>query len=1041
MTRRRPPGLYEELITRRLEAVLEEVRGEGWREEVGNLDAAEAPRVLARFVHDLVEPLLGSLSGEERTLRQVEIVNQLVETLRSAVDDSPVLDDDALAPPARQLLSLVDPSGHGVGEPSSLTRPSIPLASTHLLINGPRDRTVSSEIERELGSVDRVDLLVSFLKWSGWRLLRDPVRRFLERRPGGLRVLTTTYMGATDRKVLDDLVDCGAQVKISYDTRRTRLHAKAWFFHRDSGYSTALVGSSNLSAAALVDGLEWNVRLSQVETHQVLAQFQSAFEQYWEEGEFETYDPATDAERVDQALQSEQRTGADALALHIDVRPYPFQQEILDRLEAERRRGHTRNLVVAATGTGKTVVAALDYRRLRKQVGPLKLLFVAHRREILDQSLTMFRVVLKDNGFGEQLVAGRKPTEGRHVFASIQSLHETRLVDFDPSFYDVVIVNEFHHAAAPTYDRLLQHVRPRYLLGLTATPERADGEPITHWFEDRMAAELRLWHALDQQLLCPFQYFGIADGTDLRSTGWQAGRYVAADLDRVFTGNNARVRKILQAVVDTVENPREMRALGFCVSISHAEFMAREFERHGIPAAALTANSDEQTRTNVLGRLRRREINVVFAVDIFNEGVDAPEVDTVLFLRPTESATVFLQQLGRGLRLSEGKECLTAIDFVGHMHAKFRFDRRFRAILGGTRKQILREVQQGFPRLPPGCAIQLDREAQEAVIANIKETLGAGWKALVEDLRGFDGPVTLRRFLSEADIDLTELYAGGDKGWTKLRRAAGYRLPPPGPEEPRLARAIGRLLHINDAERFRVWRELLAYQSVPDSFDLTIPDHRVLMMLATRLNELDVMAAPDALRQLLAHEPLTGELAELLDILEDGVRRPTTEIEVPGGAPLPLHADYQIDEITAGFGGVSRDGKVLRPQGGVWWNQDASCDLFFVTLEKSEKDYSPTTMYDDYPISQNLFHWQSQNRTREESETGQRYIHHAERDSQILLFVRRRHKDSRGETAPYTFLGPANYVTHRGERPMSITWRLHHAMPAELFEEMKVAAG
>jgi len=1041
VTYHRPPGLYEELITRRLEAALKEVRGEGWREEIDDLDAAEAPGVLARFVHDLVEPLLGSLPVDGRTARQLEIVNNLVETLRSAVEDSPVLDDDVLAPPARQLLALVDPSLHGVGEATSPTRPSIPLASAHLLINGPRDHTVSSEIQRELASVDRVDLLVSFLKWSGWRLLRDQVRRFLERYPGGLRVLTTTYMGATDRKVLDDLVACGAQVKISYDTRRTRLHAKAWLFHRDSGYSTALVGSSNLSAAALVDGLEWNVRLSQVETPQVLRQFQTAFEQYWEESEFETYNPATDAERVDQALQSEQRTGADALALHIDVRPYPFQQEILDRLEAERRRGHTRNLVVAATGTGKTVVAALDYRRLCKQDGPLKLLFVAHRCEILDQSLAMFRVVLKDSRFGEQLIAGRTPTEGQHVFASIQSLRETRLEQFDPAFYDVVIIDEFHHAAAPTYERLLQHVRPRYLLGLTATPERADGEPIIHWFDDRMAAELRLWHALDQQLLCPFQYFGVADGTDLRNTGWQGGRYVTADLDSVFTGNHARAMKILRAVAETVENPLEMRALGFCVSISHAEFMAREFERHGIPSAALTSNSDKHTRSTVLGRLRQREINVVFAVDIFNEGVDVPEMDTVLFLRPTESATVFLQQLGRGLRLSEGKECLTAIDFVGHSHAKFRFDRRFRAILGGTRKQILREVKQGFPCLPPGCAIHLDRESQEAVIANIQETLGAGWNALVEDLRGLAGPITLRRFLSEADVDLTELYAGGDKGWTKLRRAAGYRLPTPSSEEPRLARAIGRLLHINDAERFRVWGEFLENKTVPDSIDLTIPDHRVLLMLATRLNELDVGAAPDALRQFLACEPLAGELAELLAFLDDAVRRPTTEIQTPGGAPLHLHADYQLDEITAGFCGVSDDGKVLRPQGGVWWNQAALCDLFFVTLEKSEKDYSPTTMYSDYPISQTLFHWQSQNRTREESETGQRYIHHAERGYQILFFVRRRHKDSRGETAPYTFLGPATYVTHQDERPMSITWRLHHAMPAELFEEMKVAAG
>ena len=996
---------------------------------------------MARFVHDLVEPLLGSLPREGRIARQLEIVNNLVETLRSAVEDSPVLDDDALAPPARQLLALVDPSLHGVGEATAPTRPSIPLASAHLLINGPRDHTVSSEIKRELASSDRVDLLVSFLKWSGWRLLRDEVRGFLDRHPAGLRVLTTTYMGATDRKVLDDLVACGAQVKISYDTRRTRLHAKAWLFHRDSGYSTAQVGSSNLSAAALVDGLEWNVRLSQVETPQVLRQFQTAFEQYWEEGEFETYNPATDAERVDKALQSEQRTGADALALHIDVRPYPFQQEILDRLEAERRRGHTRNLVVAATGTGKTVIAALDYRRLCKHDGPLKLLFVAHRREILDQSLATFRVVLKDSRFGEQLVAGRRPTQGQHVFASIQSLNENRIRQFSPEFYDVVIIDEFHHAAAPTYDRLLQHVRPRYLLGLTATPERADGQPIIRWFDDRMAAELRLWHALDQQLLCPFQYFGIADGTDLRNTGWQAGRYVTADLDNVYTGNHARAKKILRAVADTVEDPLKMRALGFCVSIAHAEFMAREFERHGIPATALTSNSDEHTRSTVLDRLKQRKINVVFAVDIFNEGVDVPEVGTVLFLRPTESATVFLQQLGRGLRLSEGKECLTAIDFVGHMHAKFRFDRRFRAILGGTRRQILREVKQGFPRLPPGCAIHLEREAQEAVIANIQETLGAGWNALVEDLRGLAGPMTLRRFLTEADVDLTELYAGGDRGWTKLRRAAGYRLPPPSPEETRLARAIGRLLHINDTERFRVWGEFLQSKTVPDSFNLEIPDHRVLLMLATRLNELDIGAAPDALRQLLAHEPLAGELAELLAFLDDAVRRPTTEIQTSGGAPLHLHADYQLDEITAGFGGVSDDGKILRPQGGVWWSQAASCDLFFVTLEKSEKDYSPTTMYNDYPISQTLFYWQSQNRTREESETGRRYIHHAERGSQVLFFVRRRHKDSRGETAPYTFLGPATYVTHQGERPMSMTWRLHHPMPAELFEEMKVAAG
>ena len=1039
----RPSGLYEELLTLQLEKALEETRSRGLRECVEALDPAEAPAVLARFVHDLVEPLLGSLTGEDKLARQVELVNGVVGLLRREVEHSPVLADDAVAQPARQLMALVDPARHGVAEAAAPERPSIPLASSALLVNGPRDHTVSSEIQLELASADRVDLLVSFLKWSGLRLLKDRLQHFLRWNPGGLRVLTTTYMGATDRRVLDELVRMGAAVKVSYDTRRTRLHAKAWLFHRASGFDTALIGSSNLSAAAMVDGLEWNVRLSRVDAPQILERFQSVFDHYWEEGEFEAYDPVRDGERFDRAARAEQQTSADALTLHLDIRPHPFQQEILDSLDAERLRGHTRNLVVAATGTGKTVVAALDYRRLCQQHGPLRLLVVAHRREILEQSLATFRAVMRDGGFGEELYAGHLPASGEHVFASIQSLHDKRLEDLDPAYYDVVIVDEFHHAAAPTYDRLLRHVRPRFLLGLTATPERADGASVTDWFDHRIAAELRLWHALDQQLLCPFQYFGVADGTDLRDVGWHRGRYVDSDLERVYTADTARAKKILRALANTVEDLGAMRALGFCVSITHAEFMAREFERAGIRAAALTSNSGNAERDTILRRLRTRQINVVFAVDIFNEGVDVPEVDTVLFLRPTESATVFLQQLGRGLRLAPDKECLTALDFVGHMHRRFRFDRRFRAIMGGTRRQVLEEAEHGFPRLPPGCAIHLEREAQRLVVENIKETLGAGWSALAEDLRALPGDVELRTFLREADVDLIDVYAGGDRGWTKLRRAAGHRLPPADPDETRFEKVISRLLHVNDPVRLAAWRELAASVNVPDAFDLRRQEHRVLLMLSSMLDteRLPLAAQPEVLRSFLSHEPLRRELAQLLDVLEDGSRRPTTPHPMDLDIPLHLHADYQLAEIMAGFGVVTPAGKLERPQAGVRWLENLGADLFFITLEKSAKDYSPTTMYKDYPISPTLFHWQSQSGTREASPTGQRYIHHAQRGSLVLLFVRRRNEDPRHETVPYTFLGPATYVAHHGERPMSITWRLHTPMPPELFEDTKVAAG
>lgn len=1041
MTPRRSPGLYEELITLRVQGLLHELRANGVESRVEGVDPAEAAQVLARFLHDLLQPAFELLPAEGRLEHQVRLVNEIVALLARRLPEL-VARDDSVAEPARQLLALLEARGPGLSAAREVPRPGIPLSSSALLVNAPREHSVGSEIRLELASADRVDLLVSFLKWNGLRLMREPLSEFLNRRPGQLRVLTTTYMGATDRRVLDELHRLGATVKVSYDTRRTRLHAKAWLFHRESGFSTAFIGSSNLSASALVDGVEWNVRLSRVDNPQILERFQTVFEHYWQEGEFERYEPERDADRFDHAVELQSGGGAERLRAFLEVRPLRHQEVILDRLLAERERGHTRNLVVAATGTGKTVVAALDFRRLLEDVGPLSLLFVAHRREILDQSLETFRAVLRDGGFGERLYAGRIPERGAHVFASIQSLSQERLEDLDAAHYDVVIVDEFHHAAAPTYERLLEHLRPRYLLGLTATPERTDGQSILGWFDHRVASELRLWDALDEQLLCPFHYFGVADGTDLRHLSWHRGRYVDSELERLYTGDSARVTRVLRAVEETVSDPSAMRAIGFCVSVGHAEFMAREFTRAGIRAEALTVNTPAQVRDSALRRLRTRELSVVFAVDIFNEGVDVPEVDTVLFLRPTESATVFLQQLGRGLRLAQGKECLTALDFVGHMHRRFRFDRRLRALLGGTRRHIQHQVESGFPQLPPGCAITLQREARQAVLANIRETLGAGWNALVEDLSAMTGEVTLRCFLHESGSDLAELYPGGEKGWTLLRRRAGVPLPEPGAHETRFARAVGRLLHVTDDRRIEAWRHLLDSVAVPDRLDLDSPDHRLLLMLAAGLERRPgVGEAPAILREFLRHGPLREELYEVLGLLRDESRRPLRALDLPLRAPLLLHAEYQIGEITAALRVISDKGAVVEPQAGVLWHRPARCDLLFVTLEKSEKHYSPTTMYRDYPLSNVLFHWQSQGVTREASDTGQRYIRHAQLGTRVLLFVRRTRTDDRGQTMAYTFLGPVTYVSHEGERPMSITWRLQHPMPAEMFAETKVAAG
>lgn len=362
------------------------------------------------------------------------------------------------------------------GTPDAIAEPLTPLLDTTLLTNAPGEPNLWNQLRSEIESSDRIDLVMAFIRRSGINPLLDALRRHCEAaRP--LRVLTTTYTGSTERKALDELRALGADVQISYDLTTTRLHAKAWVFHRDTGFSTAYVGSSNLTHSAQVTGLEWNVRLSEARNAAVIHKFAAVFDSYWVNGDFVAYEPA----EFDLELERAGRTdrGPIVVLSPIQVRPFPFQDRLLEQIAVARHQGHHRNLLVAATGTGKTVMAALDYQRLQGQLGRSRLLFVAHREEILDQSMATFRQTLLDASFGEKWVGGATPSQFDHVFASIQSLHAADLSHLDPTHYDVVIVDEFHHAAAPSYERMLDHVDPVELLGLTATPERSDGQSCT----------------------------------------------------------------------------------------------------------------------------------------------------------------------------------------------------------------------------------------------------------------------------------------------------------------------------------------------------------------------------------------------------------------------------------------------------------------------------------------------------------------------------------------------------------------------------------
>jgi superfamily II DNA or RNA helicase/HKD family nuclease len=703
------PGPRDHLVTRALQRALSDLDAEVLVHQP--LDPAEAPDRLARH---FMEELRRELDDDESSDEKAERVNQLLDQLGGSVGERA-----GLVLPTRLLTGIQErsPLGGVLPMPSP---PATPFSQSDLLVNAEGQPNVGSELRAELPTAESVDLICAFVIWSGVRHLRDALAEVHER-GGRIRVITTTYMGATEKRAVDELVNLGAEVRVAFDARTTKLHAKAWLLERASGLSTAFVGSSNLSHTALFDGLEWNVRLSSVDASHVVDRVRMTFESHWASEHFESYDPARNGEDLVRALREHDRrsfgeTSTISFA-NLDVRPYPHQQRMLEALTIERERHNRhRNLVVAATGTGKTVVAALDYRQLlERKRGDLSLLFVAHRDEILRQSLATYRAVLRNGSFGEIHGSGRV-AEGHHVFAMIQSLHEERLEQIPHDAFDVVVVDEFHHAKAATYDRLLSRLRPRELLGLTATPERMDGQDVTEWFDQRIAVELRLWEAIDQGFLVPFQYFGVADGTDLSQLTWRRGGYAPGELSDLLSNDDLRVAKLLQAVQRIVLEPGEMRALGFCVSKEHAHYMARRFTEAGLASSALTGDDAPDERAQTLADLQSGQLRCVFSVEVLGEGVDVPDVDCLLLLRPTASATVFAQQLGRGLRRAAGKSHLTVIDLIGQHRREFRFEDRFSAILDTKRGTVLSQVRDDFPFLPAGCTVDLDRQSREIVL-------------------------------------------------------------------------------------------------------------------------------------------------------------------------------------------------------------------------------------------------------------------------------------------------------------------------------------
>lgn len=1040
-------GIYEQVVCTLLESQLLDER---YKVETEKIEPEESPRILAKYLSEIIEQGLCALKDNGGDVAdQIRFCNKIISDI-AHMTSSDEFESQSVAGKAELLLALLDRrnSVHAVDDNAKIPRPFTSISQSSLFTGAPYEPSIFSEFRAEIQSCDRIDMLVSFIKFSGLRLIMEELREFT--RTKKLRIITTSYMGATDPKAIEVLSELpNTEIRISYDTKRTRLHAKTYVYYRDSGYSTAYVGSSNMSGAAMSDGLEWNMKITAKDQPEAMRKIEATFETYWNSSDFVAYSEE-ERENLRLAISKERSCGDFETSFVFDITPFPFQREILDRLEAERAVfGHRRNLVVAATGTGKTVISAFDFRRFLEKMKGQKcnLLFVAHREEILRQSRACYRAVLRDQNFGELFVGGETPESLNHLFISIQTFNTRRFAELtSKDFYDYIVVDEFHHAAAPSYQQLLGHYEPDILLGLTATPERMDEKDIFSYFNNRIAAEIRLPEAIERKLLSTFQYFGVSDDVDLSSLKWSRGGYDAASLENVYTGNDKRTNMIVQSLDRYCSDLGAVKGLGFCVSKRHAEYMADCFNAFNIPSVALTADTDAKARSSVQRRLVDGELKFVFVVDIYNEGVDIPEINTILFLRPTESLTVFLQQLGRGLRLSEKKECLTVLDFIGQAHRKYSFEDKFKALLTRSDRGIQKEIKEGFWSLPRGCFISLEKNAREHILENIRKATG-NRAAIVAKLASFyedtGKTLSLSAFADHYHLNLMDLYS--KESFSRLCVEAGVLPEFDEDGEKDIHNGLKRLCYADSRRWISFLLDTLPVIESKKVSDFDDCQMRMLLMFhytiwQKSVKETGFNGVVDAIRHLRKSPVMFSEVIDLLRFQYEKIDFVDEQAGLGFDCPLDVHCSYTRDQILAAFDVYTAE-RMPAMREGVKFIPDKAADLLFVTLKKSDKDYSPSTLYNDYSISETLFHWQSQSTTPENSPTGQRYINHKAGGSKVVLFARENKSGSVGACA-YTFLGNAEYVSHEGSRPMNIIWRLETPIPPKFYRKTnKLIAG
>lgn len=964
-------------------------------------------------------------------------------------------------------------------------------------------------LKKELLSCKEFFFVVSFIKFSGIQLLLSTLDELESRGIKG-KIITSVYLNITDSKALKKLLEYrNIEVKV-YNNSKESFHTKAYLFKKEK-YHTCIIGSSNISQSALYSAEEWNVKLTNNNFFDIYEKSFSQFEKLWNSSEaaeltedfvdeYEKYKKTAGLQETFDYFKTKEKQN--------QFHPNSMQKEILEKLENTRKKGNRKGLVVSATGTGKTYLAMMDIRNFfqsgesvsyaagERGLGKRKesFLFLAHREELLENGIKVCKKIMNlDETEIGRVYGSKKETGKKVIFATVQSL-KNKYRNFSQDYFDYIVVDEFHHSSAKTYTKIINYFNPEFMLGLTATPERMDGKDILELCGYNLVGEIGLRRALEEDLIAPFHYFGVNDEIiNYENIPYSNGKYDEKILTESLS-DNRRTEFIIEKIRKIGFDGEKMSCIAFCENIAHAEFMKKNFLKNGYRAEILTSKTLRKNRRRIIEKFEEKRIEILCVVDILNEGVDIPDINLLLFLRPTFSSTVFIQQIGRGLRKIKGKNFVTIIDFIGNHRKDYIITKVFseeileRNLLYSKKEKLIDEIKNQFSNIPAASYIELDRICQDRIIRKIEKINYSSKNTLrdmyyeykieigkeseeILEVSDFDRNIELfmelvMKFGSfyEAQLQLEKKYFENNQeseNKLKIFESKGKNYKKVLKKNLRkqnieLLAYLEKKLKLVEPFVYLIFKRLLKSkingcyfkEKILDAENL-LQDYKICFKTETEFKNgylirriFKELEEDEILEQTLYGYKISGKYENAFLDSESEFDKRLEQLLILG---LNEFRKNDLEEFNENVLITHKeymrldlqillDSKVPK---GTWRAGYANTEkdiCLFITYDKSHITQE-NLKYDNSLHTDSIIQWISQPKTYHESSVGQMFIRHKEKNIKVHIFARKYAFMNNSKTNPFIYLGKADYYKSYGDKPMTLLWKLEKEIPYSLIKE------